>query len=215
MTGIFKYIKINWATATSRFPWLADYFVLTETAFYEVTGKGVWTVVPKGFRLGSEETLAGEHADHLLYIIDEASGVSDRAFGIITGALTGQDNRILLLSQPTRPSGYFYDTHHKLAKRPGNPDGVYTAITLNSEESPLVTSEFIKMKLAEYGGRDNPMYMIKVRGLFLNYRTASFLDVMRLNVRRGGKSRLPKDGAGLHVWTLLVVQDGISPLSIS
>ncbi|KDV91267.1 putative cell division repressor domain protein [Escherichia coli 2-474-04_S1_C2] len=104
MTGIFKYIKINWATATSRFPWLADYFVLTETAFYEVTGKGVWTVVPKGFRLGSEEALAGEHADHLLYIIDEASGVSDRAFGIITGALTGQDNRILLLSQPTRPS---------------------------------------------------------------------------------------------------------------
>lgn len=88
MTGIFKYIKINWATATSRFPWLADYFVLTETAFYEVTGKGVWTVVPKGFRLGSEEALAGEHADHLLYIIDEASGVSDRAFGIITGALT-------------------------------------------------------------------------------------------------------------------------------
>lgn len=87
MTGIFKYIKINWATATSRFPWLADYFVLTETAFYEVTGKGVWTVVPKGFRLGSEEALAGEHADHLLYIIDEASGVSDRAFGIITGAL--------------------------------------------------------------------------------------------------------------------------------
>src|SRR5699024_3382346 len=40
MGGILKYIKINWATATSRFPWLADYFVLTETAFYEVTGKG-------------------------------------------------------------------------------------------------------------------------------------------------------------------------------
>ncbi|MGO6143047.1 hypothetical protein ACTJ7R_29225 (plasmid) [Escherichia coli] len=49
--AVSEYIKINWATATSRFPWLADYFVLTETAFYEVTGKGVWTVVPKGFRL--------------------------------------------------------------------------------------------------------------------------------------------------------------------
>ncbi|MGQ0416939.1 hypothetical protein ACT4UL_18240, partial [Bacillus sp. HC-TM] len=59
-------------------------------------------------------------------------------------------------------SGYFYDTHHKLAKRPGNPDGVYTAITLNSEESPLVTPEFIKMKLAEYGGRDNPINAIWV-----------------------------------------------------
>ncbi|HBZ8551659.1 TPA: terminase [Salmonella enterica subsp. houtenae] len=166
MTGIFKYLKINWSTATSRFPWLAEYFVLTDTSFYEITSKGVWTVVPKGFRLGNEEALAGEHADHLLYIIDEASGVSDKAFGIMTGALTGKDNRILLLSQPTRPSGYFYDTHHKLAKRPGNPNGIYTAITLNSEESPLVTPEFIKMKLAEYGGRDSPMYLIKVRGLF-------------------------------------------------
>ncbi|ELW27042.1 large terminase domain protein, partial [Escherichia coli 3.4880] len=31
--------------------------------------------------------MAGEHADHLLYIIDEASGVSDKAFSVITGAL--------------------------------------------------------------------------------------------------------------------------------
>ncbi len=128
MTGIFKYIKINWATATSRFPWLADYFVLTETAFYEVTGKGVWTVVPKGFRLGSEEeTLAGEHADHLLYIIDEASGVSDRAFGIITGALTGQDNRILLLSQPTRPSA-----------------AISTILTINWPSVPVTQMAFIR-----------------------------------------------------------------------
>lgn len=166
MTGIFKYIKINWSTAVSRFPWLNEYFVLTETSFYEITRKGVWTVIPKGFRLGNEEALAGEHADHLLYIIDEASGVSDKAFGIMTGALTGADNRILLLSQPTRPSGYFYDTHHKLARTPQNPDGIYTSITLNSEESPLVDPDFIKMKLAEYGGRDRPEYLIKVRGLF-------------------------------------------------
>ncbi|MDN5184446.1 hypothetical protein LVK61_19900 [Escherichia coli] len=110
--------------------------------------------------------MAGEHADHLLYIIDEASGVSDKAFSVITGALTGKDNRILLLSQPTRPSGYFYDSHHRLAIRPGNPDGLFTAIILNSEESPLVDAKFIRAKLAEYGGRDNPMYMIKVRGEF-------------------------------------------------
>ncbi|HGV5226829.1 TPA: terminase, partial [Escherichia coli] len=82
-------------------------------------GKGVWTILIKSCRPGNEEALAGEHADHLLYIIDEASGVSDKAFSVITGALTGKDNRILLLSQPTRPSGYFYDSHHRLAIRPG------------------------------------------------------------------------------------------------
>ncbi|WP_275353279.1 terminase [Xenorhabdus bovienii] len=166
MTGIFKYLKINWNECVRRFPWLQNYFVITDTSFYAVGSKGVWTVTPKGFRLGNEEALAGEHAEYLFYIVDEASGVSDKAFGIITGALTQKDNRILLLSQPTRPSGYFYDTHHSLAKHPDNPNGLYVAITLNSEESPLVEPGFIKMKLAEYGGRDSVEYQIKVLGQF-------------------------------------------------
>lgn len=166
MTGIFKYLKENWKECVRRQPWLQNYFVLTDTTFYEITSKSSWTVIPKGFRRGNEEALAGEHAHHLFYIIDEASGVGDKAFGVITGALTQDDNRILLLSQPTRPSGYFYDTHHKLAKSADNPDGEYTAITLNSEESPWVNEKFIRSKLAEYGGRDNPEYQVKVLGQF-------------------------------------------------
>ncbi|WP_234783166.1 terminase [Enterobacter hormaechei] len=163
--GIFKYMRQNWAECTKRYPWLAEYFILTDTAFYERTQKGSWEVVAKGFRLGNEEALAGEHAKHLFYIIDEASGVSDKAIGVIKGALTQEDNRLLLTSQPTRPSGHFYDSHHSLKRTPAYPEG-YNAIVLNSEESPLVTLNFIKEKLAEYGGRDSPEYMIKVLGRF-------------------------------------------------
>ena len=166
MTGVFKYMKMHWATACKRFPWLAEYFVLTDTCFYEITNKGVWEVVPKGFRLGNEEALAGEHAEHLWYIVDEASGVSDKAFGIIEGALTQEDNRLMLISQPTRPSGRFYDSHHSLAKGPHNPKGLFTSIMLNSEESPLVTLKAIRQFLAKYGGRNNPEYQIKVLGRF-------------------------------------------------
>lgn len=165
-TGIFKYIKKNWAKCTARHPWLQNYFVLTDTTFYEITGKGEWTTVAKSCRRGNEEALAGEHAEHMLIVVDEASGVSDKVFGVVTGAMTQDDNRILLLSQPTRPSGYFYDTHHKLAKGPNNPKGKYNAIVLNSEESPLVNAEFISTKLAEYGGRDAMEYQIKVLGRF-------------------------------------------------
>ncbi|MDW4789171.1 terminase, partial [Escherichia coli] len=75
---------------------------------------------------------------------DEASGISDKAIGVMTGALTEEDNRMLMLSQPTRPSGYFYDSHHSRAKTPDNPKGIWTAIVLNSEESPFVTPQFIK-----------------------------------------------------------------------
>lgn len=166
MDGVFKYLRQNWKECVKRQPWLEQYFVLTDTSFYEITSKGAWTVKAKGYRRGNEEALAGEHAYHLFYIVDEASGVGDKAFGVMSGALTQKDNRWLLLSQPTRPSGYFYDTHHRLAKSPSNPNGRWTAITLNSEESPFVEPEFIGEKLAEYGGRDNPEYQIKVLGRF-------------------------------------------------
>lgn len=94
--------------------------------------------------------------------MDEASGVSDKAFGVLTGALTETDNRILLLSQPTRPAGFFYDTHHSLCE----PRGEWRAIKLNSEESPWVTVKFILSKRLQYGGRESPEYLIKVRGEF-------------------------------------------------
>lgn len=165
-TGIFKYLKENWKTCVKRFPWLKKYFTVTDMQFFATESKGAWEVVPKGFRLGNEEALAGEHATHMLYIIDEASGVSDKAFGIMKGALTQEDNRLLLISQPTRTSGEFYDSHHRLAITLDNPDGIYRAIKLNSEESPLVTLKFIREKLVDYGGRESPEYLIKVRGEF-------------------------------------------------
>jgi hypothetical protein len=166
MTGVFKYLKDSWKRCCDRHPWLRQYFVLTDTTFYEVSAKGVWTVIAKGYRRGNEEALAGEHAKHLLYIIDEASGIEDKAFGVMTGALTQTDNRMLLLSQPTRPAGYFYDSHHRLARTEANPLGRWIAITLNSEESPLVTPQFIQDKLLEYGGRNSVEYMVKVLGRF-------------------------------------------------
>ncbi len=165
-SGVFKYVKQFWSDAVRRHPWLQNHFVLTDTMFYERSRKGIWEVLCKGYRQGNEESLAGEHAKHLLLILDEASGISDKAISIITGALTEKDNRMLMLSQPTRPSGYFYESHHGLAKNEHNPEGIWVSIVLNSEESPFVTDDFIIMKLAEYGGRDSMEYKVKVLGQF-------------------------------------------------
>lgn len=168
--GVFKYIKTYWEVATRAYPWLDDYFCLTDTSFYAKgrANKGVWEIVMKGFKVGSEEALAGEHAKHQLYIVDEASGLNDKAFAAITGTLTEKNNRLVLLSQPTRTHGFFYQTHHSLrASDPLNPEkGRYAAITLNSEESPFVDDDYIISKFIEYGGRDSPEYMVRVRGLF-------------------------------------------------
>jgi hypothetical protein len=68
---VWKYLKINFRELCRRHPWIEQYFVLTETTFFEVSSKGVWFVSPKGCRIGNEESLAGEHAEHMLYIVDE------------------------------------------------------------------------------------------------------------------------------------------------
>lgn len=169
--AVFKYLKINWKVICKRIPWIRQYFVLTETEFYEVTNKGVWCVLSKGYRLGNEEALAGEHAKHMLYIVDEASGLSDKAIDVMEGACTEDDNRFLMLSQPTRNNGRFYDAHHRLSweKNKNNiKDGVryWKSLIFNSEYSPWVTLKYLASAAFKFGGRDSPQYMIKVRGLF-------------------------------------------------
>lgn len=163
--GIFKYLADYWSKAVSRFPWLDKYFTLTAEQFYAVGFQKPWSVGIKGYRLGNEEALAGEHANHLLYIVDEASGLSDKTFDYITGALTQTDNRLVLLSQPTRITGYFYESHHSLAKKAGEEYG-FISFQLNSELSSLVNHSYLVEKRKQYGGRLSPEYCIRVLGAF-------------------------------------------------
>lgn len=189
MIGVMKNVAKYWKEIKRTHPWLQEYFTLTDTAFYCNEAKLEWSLGVKGYRVGQEESLAGEHARHLLYIVDEASGVGDPAFEKITGTLTEEDNRLLLLSQPTRNDGLFYRSHHELKLDPANPVmGAYTCITLNSEQSPLVTSEYLASKYNEYGGRESAEYKIRVRGLFAD--TSEGMLISRVLAEEGFNSKI-------------------------
>lgn len=165
--GVYKYLNVYFKRVVRRFPWIADYFTATDETFYANESKLAWCVVIKGYKVGAEESLAGEHALHMMYIVDEASGLGDPAFKSITGTLTQEDNRLLLLSQPTRNEGYFYRTQHDLKRVKGKPTaGTYEALVFNSEDSPIVKPKFLVAKYLEYGGRKSAEYMIRVRGIF-------------------------------------------------
>lgn len=145
-----------------EFKWVADQVELLKTEVYVKGAQEYWHILAKTAPKGEPENLAGLHAENLLIIVDEASGVEDAHFGVLTGALTQANNRMVLASQPTRNVGFFYDTHHELSKVNG---GEWESITLNSEESPLVTLEFLLGKKKQYS---KEQYDIKVRGLFPN-----------------------------------------------
>ena len=60
------------------------------------------------------EALQGFHAEHLLFLIDEASGIPDVVFEVGMGALSTPGAKVVMAGNPTRTSGFFYDTHHCL-----------------------------------------------------------------------------------------------------
>lgn len=105
----------------------------------------------------SPEALAGLHSDNMLVVVDESSAVDDAIFNTAEGSLTSDNAFVLLLSNPTRPTGYFFRTF-------SNPN--WQNLQLSSIESPVVSPEYEKEKAHSTGGRDSENYAIDVLGKF-------------------------------------------------
>lgn len=188
-SGVRKYVADMW-TLINEGPqsWLAEHIVIEHKAIYIRGYKSQWWCQAKTAPQGRPEALAGEHRKFLLWLIDEASGVPDANFGVILGSLTEEWNRIAIASQPTRSTGVMYDTHHRLSQSRGGP---WVNLTFSSEESPLVSDQFIVEKINQYGGRDDPIYQIKVRGMFPEHLAGQLLSRSALEAVVGVPSCIP------------------------
>lgn len=160
---VFKEIALSLQRMKKgEFKWVADQVNVLSTEVHVQGAQAYWHILAKTAPKNEPENLAGLHGDFLLVIVDEASGVEDTHFGVLTGALTDKRNRMVLASQPTRNVGFFYDTHHVLSMSYG---GTWNNITLNSELSPIVSKAFLLEKKRQYSAEQ---YAIKVRGEFPN-----------------------------------------------
>jgi len=166
-SGVWKYLDEVQSDVNKLNPWMNGFFIKQTRRYYAKYYKDSWYVRPKTAAKDKPENLAGEHNTNYIVVVDEASGVPDANHGVLRGALTHERNRYLMASQPTRPTGHFAEAMTSLAKKEmpdGKIEGIYDAFTLNSEESPLVSKNFICEKLLEYGGHHSPEYQIKVLG---------------------------------------------------
>lgn len=104
------------------------------------------------------DALQGFHAENILFIIDEASGVFDKVFEVAKGALSTAGARVVMCGNPTQTEGYFFQSHHKNRE-------AWTRLHFNGEESPHVDKEFVDDMAREYG-TDSDIYRVRVRGDF-------------------------------------------------
>ncbi|MFW1950565.1 Hint domain-containing homing endonuclease [Acinetobacter beijerinckii] len=173
---VWKEISINLSRLKAGpLGWLADYVGYQSELVYIKGYKEKWYVFAKTAPKHQPTNLAGNHADNYLLWGDEASGIPDEVMDVVLGALTHEDNRAVLTSQPTRNAGLFYETHHKLSHRAG---GIWIALTFNGEESPLVSKQSLEEQRQKYGSRDDPQYQIRVLGRFPD-RADEFLITKR------------------------------------
>jgi len=61
------------------------------------------------------ELIEGAHADHLLYVFDEAKAIPDTTWDAAEGAFSTGDCMALAISTPGEPQGRFYDIHKRTA----------------------------------------------------------------------------------------------------
>ena len=115
------------------------------------------------------DALQGFHADHVLYIIDEASGVDDKVFEPILGALTTEGSRLFMAGNPTKLTGFFFDSHHKNRAQ-------YSTLHIDGRESSRVDTAFIQ-KIVEMFGEDSDVFRVRVAGDFPKSLPDSFIPM--------------------------------------
>lgn len=119
-------------------------------------------------RKESPEALQGMHSTtFMLFLIDEASGVPDNVFEVAEGALSTEGARVLMLSNPTRTSGYFYNAFHRARN-------YWDTFTFSCLDSPLVGPKYAQ-KMADTHGDDSDTYKIRVLGEFPSGSAAQFI----------------------------------------
>lgn len=146
----------------------ADSFLtLTKTMLYMVGFELEWFTTAK--TATKKENIAGIHADNMLIVVDEASGVSDEILEALLGTITGVDNRILFISNPTRNSGIFYDSHHK-------DRGDFHCIHIDADLSERTDKKNIEMLKRKYGADSNAV-KVRVKGEFPDQEDDVFIQL--------------------------------------
>lgn len=139
-----------------------EFVIQSDKIFHKDAPKEWWirAVSPsvKASKEDQAETLAGFHGEHLLIIVDEASGVPDPVYVPLEGALTQEDNKVLIIGNMTKNRGYFHETqfHPTISKN-------WCKLHWDSRKSTNVSKDMIKYFEEKYG-IDSNVFRIRVMG---------------------------------------------------
>lgn len=165
----------------------------TKTKVYMTGDSERWFATAK--TATKPENMQGFHEDHMLVVVDEASGVADPIMEAILGTLTGEDNKLLLMGNPNRIEGVFYDAFNKDRDK-------YRTHTVSSRNSGRTSKDNIAMLESKYG-KDSDVCRVRIDGQFPKGALDSFISLETVELACDRENRIRQsdlESAGtLHV----------------
>jgi len=107
------------------------------------------------------ENMAGYHDTPQLFLVDEGSArVLDPMYPVIEGALTTAGSVLVIIGNPTRTTGEFYNSHNKRGTME-----LYYRMHIKPEDSRFVDEKWVNNMVAKYGA-NSPITAVRVYGMF-------------------------------------------------
>lgn len=114
--------------------------------------------VARTARKEQPEAFQGFHAGDMLFIADEASGIDDIIFQVGEGAMSTKGAKTILTGNPTRTSGYFFDSHNRMRS-------TWWTRRVSCTEAKMVDPNYAE-RMAKRYGVDSNIYRVRVLGDF-------------------------------------------------
>lgn len=159
-------------------PELREMVQIDEERLFIKTQPEMAFVVRRTASRHNPEALQGIHAEHVMFLVDEASGIPDIVFEVAQGALSTEGAIACLFSNPTRTSGFFHATHTKLRER-------WKSIRVNCEDVPRARGH-IEDVIKAYG-IDSNRYRVRVLGEFPDKNDDTVIPLDMIESARGRK----------------------------
>ena len=159
----------------ARSPLLKAQFTWTKTRIFANTAPEEWWMSartwPKSADTNAQaDTLAGLHADYLLFLLDEAGGQPDAVMAAAEAGLAnavggggGKEAHIVIAGNPTHLEGPLY-------RACTSERSLWNVVEITSDpddpkRTPRVSAEWARQQIQKYG-RDNPWVLVNVFGKF-------------------------------------------------
>jgi hypothetical protein len=158
-----------------------EMFKWQPTSFRNTSYPETWFAVAR--TSDKPDGMQGFHGEHLMFIVEEASGVSTETMEVIEGTQTEEGSITIYLGNPTQLSGGFFDAFH--AKRP-----FFECFTFSCEESPRVKPGYYRKIEAKYG-KDSDIYRVRVLGEFPKAEPDSLLSLSLCEAAANREMEIP------------------------